>query len=520
MVRIPVFHLPFRRLLTRLRRSAGSLRVQLMFWNVVTLSLLLGGLGILCRWVTLSVMMESVDQELDRDVRMFLRPPPFHRGHDYPGPPISGEDAHGRGGRPGPGPITSGNHFGGDHFGPGGGPGGPHGPDSDNPYRPRHFGPDGRPEMPEQKLAAWDSPALARALRGETVRTTVMVDGEPVRVLSSPGFDFLRRRGAVQAAYPLKDVYRALAGIDSALLLLLPVGLLSAGWMGSALTGRVLKRVHRMTQAAGRIGAADLSRRLPVTGNDEFSEMAGTFNGLLGRLDLAFQEQKRLLQLQQRFTADASHELKTPLTILKGRAGLALSRASTDEKSRAAFQEIDHAADMMVKLVQDLLLLARSDEGEMGRDSIDLLIEELLSSALKQSLQEGMAPIMLDVKPEGLCVVGNEGKIVRLFRNLLDNAVRYTPAEGSVVVTARGKDQKVVVTVKDTGSGIAAEHLPHLGERFHRVDASRTRPTGGTGLGLSICRSIVEAHHGTLTFESALGVGTTVTVTLPACANG
>ncbi len=383
------------------------------------------------------------------------------------------------------------------------------------PYHARFYYDVDKPEMSWDALPLVDEEALRRALQGETLYTTVTVDGDPVRTLSAPGFDHQGRRGAVQTAYPLKDVYRAASGVNGALLLLLPIALLCAGWVGVVLTNRVLRRVHRMTLAAGGIGAEDFSRRLPVIGEDEFSELAETFNGLLGRLEKAFQGQKRLLQQQQRFTADASHELKTPLTIIKGRAGLARSRATTDEKSQHTFREIEQAADTMTQLVQDLLLLARSDEGQLGRDPIDLSARELLEQARAQALQEGGARIALDIVPEDLIVKGNEEELTRLFRNLLDNAVRYTPAEGQITVTARASQEKVVVTVEDTGVGIAPEHLLHLGERFYRVDTSRTRPTGGTGLGLSICRSIVEAHGGTLAFESVPDVGTKVRVTLP-----
>jgi len=182
-------------------------------------------------------------------------------------------------------------------------------------------------------------------------------------------------------------------------------------------------------------------------------------------------------------------------------------------------------------ILLDLLLLARSDEGQMGHDRMELLVCEILETSQKQALHDESKPITLCIEPANLSIVGNEAELVRLFRNLLDNAVRYTPGEGQITVTAyalpedhlklaegnkniRSK-QKLVVTVTDRGTGIALEHLPHLGERFYRVDASRTRPTGGTGLGLSICRSIVEAHGGTMTIASALNVGTTVTVILP-----
>jgi len=511
-----VFHALLARLPAHWRRSVGSLRTQLIFWNVVTLSLLVGGLGIFCHFITLSFMTQSVNRELDRSLNMFRRPPPpAPRPFDGGGPPPSPQPPFDDNRQPfGPDHPEGERHFGPGPAPPPGGRGPARFPGMSTPYHARFFYALGRPEMQGDTLPAVDPDALTRALKGESVYTDVLVDEDPVRVFSAPGFDHEGRKGAAQNAYPLKDVYRAVSGVDTALLLLLPIGLLCAGWVGVVLTNRVLKRVQRMSHAAGRIGAEDFSRRLPVSGSDEFSELAETFNALLGRLDRAFQEQKQILQLQQRFTADASHELKTPLTIIKGRAGLALSRASTDEKSRGTFQEIEAAAGTMSQLVQDLLLLARSDEGQMGRDPMELLVREVLESARTQAMQEGGAPITLQIEPEDLTVTGNEGELVRLFRNLLDNAVHYTAADGRIIVTAHADPGHVVITVQDTGTGIAPEHLPHLGERFYRVDASRTRPTGGTGLGLSICRSIVAAHGGTLAFESTPGVGTTVTVRL------
>ena len=498
-----VFQRYSERLAIRWQHSFDSLRTQLIVGNVTALLLLLGGLGLACHLVVSSSMMQSVDNELDRGIQRFQRLPRSNfPASDRDGrrpperPPFNGE-GHGP-----DGPPPGGHH-------------GPRAPDADTPYSPHSFYADGRSEMPEDKRAVLDQDGLARALRGEIVRRDLLIKGEPVRVLSSPSFDHNGNKAAVQNAYALKEVYRAIGGIDTALLLLIPVGLMGAVWLGSALTTRVLRRVQRLTQAAERLGAQDFSRRLPHTGSDEFSHLAQTFNGLLGRLEQAFQQQKQLLELQQRFTADASHELKTPLTIIKGRAGLALSRSSTDEKSRHTFQEIEAATDTMSQLVQDLLLLARSDEGRMGRDRMELLIGDVLATAKRQALPDDSAPVTVSVRPEDLAIMGNEGELVRLFRNLLENAARYTPPEGSIHIAARCEDESVVITVKDSGMGIAPEHLPHLGERFYRVDASRTRPSGGTGLGLSICRSIVAAHGGTLHFASTLGVGTTVTVTLP-----
>ena len=493
-------------------------------------------------------MLQSVDQDLERSIGRYMHPPrvPGARGGREPGPPPDEggpppgrgpDEIRGGGGSPnrregqdGP-PHGKGGHGSPDgendqdrrerHHGP---PPprqeradhGPPGPEqTNNLYRPHIWTPEGKSQITTDTRPAWDTNALARAQRGETLTTDILFNDEPLRVLSSPGFTITGRRGAVQAAYPLKEVERAIQGINTALLLMLPVGLLGAGWAGVALTNRVLRRVHGLTRAAGRIGAHDLSQRLPATGRDEFGELAETFNGLLSRLDSAFAAQKQTLEQQRRFTADASHELKTPLTIIQGRAGMALARDSTDERSRKSFEEISGATETMSHLVQDLLLLARSDEGGVVQDRVEILARELLETAQIQSASEDAAPVELRVTSETLLIRGNQAELTRLFRNLLDNALRYTPPTGKVVLEAHAENESVVVTVSDTGAGIAAHHLSHLGERFYRVDESRTRPTGGTGLGLSICRSIVEAHGGTMRFESALGMGTTVTVTLP-----
>lgn len=412
---------------------------------------------------------------------------------------------------------------------------GPDGRPDDERYQPRFYFSVVKTEMPTNTPMPLDLDALADVLQGKPAEYTIVSsEGEDLRIYTHPGYSRDDRKGAVQVAYPLKDVYRAISGLDMALLLLVPVGLIGAWGMGMALTTRVLRPVHHMTQSAARLGAEDLAQRLPVSGNDEFSELAGTFNGLLGRLDTAFQQQRQMLQLQQRFTADASHELKTPLTIIKGRASMAAARATADEKSRHAFREIDEAANTMSRLVQDLLLLARSDEGQMGRNRVQMLVRELVGTAVNRSAREEGATIQIDIAPDDLTLFGNQEELVRLLRNLMDNALHYTPAEGTIRVTARPtsdptiagdhagmlfagtvhRQSGVVLTVADTGQGIAPEHLPHLGERFYRVDGSRTRPTGGTGLGLSICRSIVSAHNGTLHFQSTQGVGTTVTIIL------
>jgi signal transduction histidine kinase len=226
--------------------------------------------------------------------------------------------------------------------------------------------------------------------------------------------------------------------------------------------------------------------------------------------------QQCALEQQRRFTADASHELKSPLTVIKGTVGMVLASDPpfTPEQQRSALETIGQATESMVALVQDLLLLARSDGWQLGQSRIEVLLDEVLEQAVKLTPSEG-APVTLTLTDPALTVVGNESELIRLFANLLDNARRHTPPSGQVTATAERDGDTLIVRVDDTGVGIAAEHLPRLFERFYRIDDARTRGMGGNGLGLAICKAIAEAHGATIEVSSQVGVGTRVTVRLP-----
>jgi signal transduction histidine kinase len=221
-----------------------------------------------------------------------------------------------------------------------------------------------------------------------------------------------------------------------------------------------------------------------------------------------------LLQQQRRFTADASHELRTPLTTVKASASLALSEEQDLEGCRRSLRAIYDAANTMNKMVVDLLLLARSDEGQLGLNKRTTSLKEIIARAAEVVNPTEHAPLHVDV-PADLKVVGNEDELARLFSNLLENAARHTSPEGGIFVSARVSNGHVVVSVTDTGEGIPLEHLPHVCERFYRVDSARTHSAnGGTGLGLAICKSIVDAHGGEMKISSEVGKGTTLDVTL------
>lgn len=258
-----------------------------------------------------------------------------------------------------------------------------------------------------------------------------------------------------------------------------------------------------MTQAAEEIGASDLSRRLETRGHDELAQLTQTFNEMLGRLETAFAR-------QQQFVADASHELKTPLTAIKINTELALDDPALSVDTQARLIRVRHATDRTIRLTQNLLLLARSDVDSLPLIKEDFPTRVLLTEVVEmaRNLHPQSATLLVQVERETLH--GDPDYLFQLLLNLVENALRHTPEDGwvKIMVTTEG------FTVTDTGVGITAEHLPHLTKRFYRIDTARTRKAGGTGLGLAICQVIVEAHGGTLEIQSAPGAGTRVTVVL------
>ncbi len=387
--------------------------------------------------------------------------------------------------------------------------------------RPRFVGPAGQ-SLRTGGEDAWDPAAARAAYAGERRYSIVRWEGERLRVLSVP----LRRGnetvGVVQVARSLQEFDGQRRRQLALLLLLLPVALSVAVLGGWHQANRALHPVRRVTQAAEQISAEDLSQRLEVSGDDELARLARTFNGMIARLDAAFrgrEEAYRRLEAayeqQRRFTSDASHELRTPLTRIKTSTSMALSEERSAPEYRKALVIADRAANGMQRIIEDLLLLARSDAGRLALRLETRDMAEVVRYALAQLPEDAAGRITLDLPEEPLPVRADVPHLARVFVNLLENALHYTPAEGEIRLTAHRRDGLVRVTVSDTGCGIAPEHLPHLFERFYRVDAARNRREGGTGLGLAISKSLVEAHGGILTADSEPGRGATFTVSLP-----
>jgi heavy metal sensor kinase len=357
------------------------------------------------------------------------------------------------------------------------------------------------PELPE---------SLAGALRGQKEYAEARVGTSMFRVATYPVIHDGQIVGALQIGLSMGDVEDALWALLKALLALAPTLLALASGGGLFLANRALAPIDRITRTAQRISAENLGGRISLHGpDDEVGRLARTFDAMLARLEAAFERQRR-------FTADASHELRTPLTAILGQIDVALERPREAETYRTTLTTIREQAQRLARLVGDLLFLARTDA-----QTTPIAVEPLDLSTLLQAAVDEVKPLAaardqtIELAAVPLKLEGSEDHLLRLFLNLLDNAIRYTPPGGRIMLNCACDGSEIVAHISDTGPGIAPEHLPRLFERFHRVDRGRSRAQGGSGLGLAIAQSIAHAHGGRIAVESAVGQGSTFTVILP-----
>lgn len=320
----------------------------------------------------------------------------------------------------------------------------------------------------------------------------------------------------VVVAHSLADEARRVAQVRRAFAIAVPVALLCAALGGSFLARASLRAVAQMGEQAERIEASSLHERLRVRNErDELGRLARAFNALLARLEGSFEQQRR-------FMADASHELRTPVAIVRGEAEVALSRGDrTPEDYRESLEIIHDEGRRLTTIVDDLFLLARADAGQRPLVRTDVDLADVLAESVRavRSLADRRG-VTVTLAPAGsMPLHGDEDLLVRMVVNLLDNAIKYTPPGGVVAVETATRGDRYVVDVRDTGSGIPASAQPHVFDRFYRADASRARratdDAGGAGLGLSIARWIAEAHGGSLVLEASSELGTTFEMTVP-----
>lgn len=328
--------------------------------------------------------------------------------------------------------------------------------------------------------------------------------------------------GAVVVGERMDTFQETLDSVRQVLLLTSALGLALASGGGWLLAGRALRPVDRITAAAAAVAvgegpAASLERRLDVPpSGDELARLAATFNAMLDRLQAAFVAQRR-------FVADASHELRTPLAAIRGNTDVLARQVATLPDDALRDDLLEAAADMqresrrMVRLLDGLLLLARSDAaGGERQPRSPVRLDEVAADALR--IAAGLADGQdLRLETDPVTVLGDRDKLDQVALALLDNALRHTPSGNPVTVAVRPEGGGWgVLEVRDAGAGIAGEHLPHVFDRFFRVDDARGRRSGGTGLGLAIARAIIRSHGGEITAESVVGVGSVFRVRLPA----
>ena len=348
------------------------------------------------------------------------------------------------------------------------------------------------------------------ARRGRPTLETVQVGRRHLRLVTLPVLRDGRPSQLVQVGVSLSRSHRALARYAETLVILVPLGLALAALGGALVARKALKPVDEMSRTARRITAEHLARRLELRGTgDELDRLAETLNEMLARLEGAFAEMRR-------FSADAAHELRTPLTALKGGLEVALRAARSPREYREVLVARLEEVDRLIQLAEDLLLVGRSGAEPASRSPVDL--EQIALEALDigaQLAQPRGVTLRMEVG-EPVTVLGDAAALQRAVRNLVENAVKFTPAGGLVEVNVDSRNASGVLSVRDTGPGIPPGDVERVFEPFVRLDAARDRESGGAGLGLSIARSIVTAHGGTLTLESALGRGSRFTIHLPA----
>jgi heavy metal sensor kinase len=321
----------------------------------------------------------------------------------------------------------------------------------------------------------------------------------------------------VQIAAPMDDFYDAVNRFRLVLLFSAPVLVLVASAGGYWLSRKAVAPVGDIARAAQSISEHELSKRLPIlqTG-DELQSLSETLNEMFCRLESAF---KRVTQ----FTADASHELRTPVALMRTRTEVALRKQRSEADYRETIVRIHQELERTSALIENLMTLARADSGSETLQVAPTNLNEILIEISEPArlLAEGKTIQYDEWLPETpVCVNGNAPSLRRLFLILIDNAVKYTSREGRISVVVHASDGTAVTEIRDTGVGISPTDLPHIFERFYRADESRSRESGGTGLGLSIAKWIAEAHRGKISVTSTIGEGSVFRVQIPLSEDG
>ncbi len=318
--------------------------------------------------------------------------------------------------------------------------------------------------------------------------------------------------GAIMLSIPIEDVVVQLSLIRWQMVVTFFLTGIGFIVINVLLSGTMIRPIQKLTEGIRLIGQGDFSKRVEVSGKSEMAQMATTFNQMSERLE-------NLDRTRNEFVANASHELKTPMSTVKILVETLLHQEPMDEAmTREFLNDINSEIDRMSHLVSDLLSLVRQDEGQqeaLNLSQVDVTILIMnICDRLETVARQKQITMRREIESDVL-MLGDQSKLIQAFTNLIDNAIKYSMSNSMIHVRLYKRNRQITFEVQDNGIGIAEEDIPYIFDRFYRVDKARSRQTGGTGLGLSIVKSIILLHMGTIHVDSLQDMGTTMTVRLP-----
>ncbi len=334
-----------------------------------------------------------------------------------------------------------------------------------------------------------------------------------IRFYQAPLYYENEQVGHIVIGIPIEHIENSLAELLYVLLFAIFIGVLLIGTGSYILTRKALKPINVITRRANHISKSNLNERIDIINDDELGQLSKVLNNLLGRLQKAFDS-------QQQFLGDAAHELKTPLSILRSHWESELNNENVSLEIKEKIVHDIETITRLNKLINNLILLSRTEAIEAGFELGNINLSEIVEEVLPD------VQVLAEMKSQAIEVVGMEQAVIRgdrtrlfqLFFNIIDNAIKYTGEGGKVWISVRNSESHAVVEIRDNGLGIPPDDLPHIFERFYRVQKDRNRKTGGSGLGLSICKLITELHGGTIEVESKWGEGSSFKMSFPLAA--
>ncbi|WP_126552103.1 sensor histidine kinase [Dictyobacter kobayashii] len=357
--------------------------------------------------------------------------------------------------------------------------------------------------------------SVSQPLAGKPWRETMSGGPEPsIRVYSTMLVDGNTIIGVVQVGQSLETLNQSLDRIVLVLFVLMLLSLAMCSLGSYWLSGRAFRSIQRLARTAREINANDLKQRVLVpAAKDEVRDLSIIFNQMIARLERAFIQQRRLV-------ADASHELRTPVAVIRNMTEVALSQPANAAEYTRVLAEINEESEHLGHLINDLLVLARADEGQIHLDCepvrLDLLALDVVDSLEPLAQERQIALHTQTLMPA--TILGDAARLIQVIMSLVDNALNYTNAGGMITLAVEVRESYTYLHVTDTGIGIEAKDIDHIFERFYRADPARSKVVGGSGLGLSIVDWVVRAHKGVIKVKSEPGKGSTFTLILP-CAN-